>query len=115
MIRHLLIAVVMGWALAACGVGADEDLNELGLTDQALVQASSPDPVPPKVMPSGSLVNPTTPNGNIAMYTVASAPSSPGNPGDQNSSTPDPIPPKGAYVANGRPVPGDGPVTHFKQ
>ena len=112
MIRQLLIAALFGLALSACGVGADEDLNQLGISDQALEQASSPDPVPPKVLP-GAVVGSQA--AQAAMNTVGSGMGNPGNPGDQNASTPDPIPPKGASIAYLNPSNPGGPITHIRR
>jgi hypothetical protein len=114
MIRQLLIAAVMGLALSACGVGYDEDLASLGIAAQAVDQATvaTQDPVPPKTEPTTIAVVFDL-NGNSVVITGVSASSgAPGNPGDQNSSSQDPIPPKNGLVAYGRPVPGDNPNDH---
>jgi hypothetical protein len=115
MIRQLLIAAVMGLALSACGVGYDEDPATLGIEAQGLDQGAvaTQDPVPPKTEPVtlGVIV---LPGGIPVAIKASSATGSPGNPGDQNSSSQDPIPPKNSFTANGPPVPGDNPL-HYER
>jgi len=85
MIRHFVVGALLGLALSACGVGADEDINSLGQALSASSAApaspggtnsSSQDPIPPKILLAGA--------GSAA----------PGSPGSTNSSSQDPIPPK---------------------
>lgn len=92
MIRHFVVAVVLGLALSACGVGADEDLSTLGLAvaDQGSV-ATSQDPVPPAPDPTLSVLA-ADPKGDLVIIAVGSK--APARPGDENASSQDPIPPK---------------------
>jgi len=116
MIRHLLIATVMLLALGACGVGADEDPATLGqsVSGLDLGAVATQDPVPPKVLPAapGSYDVVVNLGGIPVVITLPSGSGAPGNPGDQNSSSQDPIPPKNSLTACGRPVPGDNPNTN---
>jgi hypothetical protein len=114
MIRQLLIAIVLGLALSGCGVGYDEDPASLGVESQRLelgVNATQ-DPVPPKTEPATIAVI-FDRFGNPVSITASSG--TPGNPGDQNSSSQDPIPPKNGLVASGRPIPGDNPNEHIER
>jgi predicted small secreted protein len=86
MIRQIVIAAVLGMGLAACGVGADEDINTLG---QSLENATSQDPVPPKVK---TTMLGTDQNGNTIVVTVGSP--GPASPGETKASSQDPVPPK---------------------
>ena len=96
MIRQFVVAALLGLALSACGVGADEDLSTLGQAVEQDEVATSQDPVPPPQAPmnvvTGQVAVVVGQGGNPPVIAIGSP--APRAPGDTNSSSQDPIPPK---------------------
>lgn len=90
MIRQILVALFVVVGLSACGVGADEDYATLVQAIDQTAAVASADQVPQGVLnPVLVAVDPSGINGVVAVGSTA-----PTNPGDTNSSSQDPIPPK---------------------
>ncbi len=92
MTRQIAVAAVLGLALSACGVGADEDYATLGQSLEQGAVATSQDPVPPSDRGPTQLAVVVDPSGISTVVVVGSA--APSAPGASNSSSQDPIPPK---------------------